>query len=117
MTLHWDLDKGWVTADTDGAPRWRATCAAVDRIAGQEISWLNHKRRAWVAHLAAGTPIATLRRHAAYRRWSVTMEGFEFWGHNRMLQKDHFKAVEGFDNVDTAKRFVKAILKEAGAAL
>lgn len=111
--LHHDVDKGWVT--NEGEPRWRATSAAVDQVTGADIKWLVQPRRAHVGHLPSGKPIAVLRYYPAARRWSARIEGFAFWSYNRILRREHFKDVEGFDRVSDARRFVRTVLRQAGA--
>lgn len=113
--LHHDLDKGWVTHE--GEPRWRATPAAVDRVTGQDIKWLDRTGRAHIAHLPSGTPVASIRCYPMHKRFAVSMEGFTFWSFNRILGHEHFSTVQGFNRLRDARRFVKTVLSQASGKL
>lgn len=115
MSLVEDTHTGRVSSN--GKPKWRATMAAVRRIKGHSIEWTIRPRRAHVAHLTNGTRIAVLRNHPSSRRWSAVIDGFEFWEHSRVLGRELFSPVLGFDRVADATRFVNTILKQAGAVL
>lgn len=112
MTLHHDLDKGW--AIWQGEPQWRSTEPALDRLTGADVFWLTHRSRR-VAHLGNGTAVAVLRHYPATRRWSVNMEGFEFFGPNRVVGKDMWAGPKGFDRVAEARAFTETVLRQAGA--
>ncbi len=116
LTLSYDETTGWVSSD--GEPRWRATKAAVDRVAGQQILWLKDDkpgRQVHVAHLTRGTPVAVLRFYPGGKRWSAKIEGFAAWRFDRILQMEDFREVAGFDRPADAHRFVETILEQAGA--
>lgn len=110
--LHHDLDKGW--AIWQGELQWRSTEAALNRLTGADVYWLRHRGRR-VAHLKTGTPVAVLRNYPATRRWSVNMEGFEFFGPNRVFGKDMWAGPKGFDRVAEARAFTETVLRQAGA--
>lgn len=110
MSLYHDPVTGWITHE--GVPRWRATQAAVDRIAGQGIEWLDRPACAHVAHLSSGVAVAVIRCYPRIKKHSVKMEGFTFWTYDRILQREHFSTVQGFDRLRDARKFVNTILKQ-----
>lgn len=118
MTIKRDAATGW--NEHTGEPRWRASDAALARVREAQITWLTtpHAR---VAHLVVdgggGAPVAVLRHVPAHRRWTMRMEGFSFWDHNRILGHAHFKEVQGFDRVADARRLVETVLRQAGATI
>lgn len=118
MIIDRDPVTGW--NEHGGDPRWRATDAALARIQGARIAWLvaPHAR---VAHLVIdgrnGAPVAVLRHVPAHRQWTMRMEGFSFWEHNRILGHAHFKEVQGFAKVADARRLVETVLLQAGATM
>lgn len=114
IDLRVDAEKGWVFHD--GEPRWRSTQAALARLQGQQLRWLV-SRHARVLHLLSGKPVATLRHIPAHRRWIGRVEGFSFWGHNRVMNQDMYMDPVGFDRVDQARRFVETIVRHAGATI
>lgn len=110
--LHHDLDTGW--AIWNGEPLWRSTEVALNRLTGAEVFWLRHRGHR-IAHLANGTPVAVLRNYPVTRRWSLNMEGFEFFGPNRMFGKDMWTPPKGFDRVAEARAFAETVMRQAGA--
>lgn len=110
--LAFDFGAGW--AIWKGEPQWRSTVAALNRLTGADVYWLRHRGRR-VAHLKSGTPVAVLRNYPATRRWSVNIEGFEFFGPNRVFGKDMWAGPKGFDRVAEAKAFTETVLRQAGA--
>lgn len=113
--ITYDEKSGWV--ESSGEPRWRATKAAVDRATGVDIYWTNGNRArpVYVAHLANGTAIAVLRK--AHARWTVNMEGFEFWHHVKVMNRDMWTGPIGFDTLLDAKRFVVDMLEQLGSTI
>jgi hypothetical protein len=112
MTLHHDLDKGWVTSD--GEPKWRASSTAVRRLEGREVKWTNFPRRAYVG-VAEGKVVSHIKRYPVANKWTARIDGFEFWHYNRVLRQEMYVPVRAFDRVADAKRFVKAVMKQVGA--
>lgn len=110
--IHHDADKGW--AIWQGEPLWRSTEPALNRLTGAEVQWLRHRAHR-VAHLENGTAVAVLRHYPARRRWSLNMEGFEFFGPNRIFGKDMWAGPKGFDRVAEAREFAETVLRQAGA--
>lgn len=112
--LRHDDEKGWVFHD--GEPRWRATQAAVARLDGQTATWLatNHAR---VAHLSSGLPVATIRHVPAHRRWIARIEGYSFWGDNRVLGHALYMDPVGFDRIADARAFVETVLRQSGVTM
>lgn len=68
-------------------------------------------------HLEGGAAACVLRRHAASRRWSVTIEGFEFWQHVRIMGRDMWAIPVGFDDIRSAKSFAEKVMLQAGARM
>lgn len=117
MTIVHDPVKGW--SEHQGEPRWRANTTALNRIAGAEVTWRNGTaaRPVHVAHIASGTPVCVIRGHPAHRRWSVTIEGFEFWQDVAIMGREMWAGPVGFDTVAKARAFANMVLSQAGAVL
>jgi hypothetical protein len=117
MVITHDDRTGW--SESDGDPRWRSTRTALDRLAGAELRWLegNPARPVKVLHLPGGTPVCVLRRHAASRRWSVNVEGFEFWQHVRVMNRTMWAGPVGFDDLRAARAFAGRVMAQAGARI
>lgn len=117
MTITHDEAKGWSTHEGD--PRWRANTTALKRLKGADVYWLdgNKARPVHVAHLASGTPVCVIRGHPEHGRWSVTLEGFEFWQDVRVMNRAMWAGPIGFDKLADAKAFADKILVQAGAII
>ena len=117
MAISYDDRTGW--CESDGDPRWRCTRAALDRLAGTELRWLegNSARPVKVLHLPQGDPVCVLRHHAASRRWSVNIEGFEFWQHVRIMNREMWAGPVGFDDLRKARSFAAKVMGQAGARI
>ena len=117
MTIVKDDVTGWATSD--GEPRWRSTTAALERLAGTEVRWLTgqSRREVHVLHVRDGRSVCVLRRHGPSRRWSVNVEGFEFWHHVRLMGREMWAGPVGFDRVVDARRFSVAVMTQAGATV
>jgi hypothetical protein len=117
MPIHHDADKGW--SEHGGEPRWRANTAALNRLTGADVAWTvgNAARVASIVGHDGRTVcnVATLRHVPAHRQWIVRIEGYQFWGHDRLLGHEHFKDVTSFPNVADARRFVETLLRQSGA--
>lgn len=115
MTLSHNVDTGW--SESDGDPRWRSTWAALNRLTGADVYWLdgNRARPTYVAHLAKGTPVAVVRGYPAHKRWTVNIEGFEFWQYLRVMKREMWAGPYGFDTLGQAKSFANKVMKQAGA--
>jgi hypothetical protein len=120
MTIHHDIDRGTVE-QLDAPFRWKASAAAVRRVEGRELGWKNPRpRQSWVVQAMdqRGTEVvAVLRRHANHNRWSVNIEGFEFWQYVHVLDRETWTTPMGFDRARDAHRFVVRVLREAGACI
>ena len=108
-----NVQQGHVTSASQ--PLWRATIAAQQRIMGQDLAEVS-KTGVRVIHLAGGQAVAVLRQHSAHKRWSVSIEGFTFWKHNRVLGYEHFSTVAGVDSLQEGRDLVGSVLREAGAS-
>lgn len=117
MTITEDAVTGWATSDGD--PRWRSTMVAFRRLTGAQVKWLTARgrRQVHVLHLQDGRPVCVLRRYAASRRWSVNVEGFEFWQHLRIMGREMWAGPVGFDRVADARRFVADVMTQVGATM
>jgi hypothetical protein len=117
MTIHHDTDRGW--SEWQGEPRWRANTAALNRLTGADVAWTtgNAARVASVVGHDGRTlcNVATLRHVPAHRQWIVRIEGYQFWGHDRLLGHEHYKDVTSFPTVGEARRLVETILRQSSA--
>ena len=115
MTIRHDDVAGW--SESDGTPRWRSTRAAFDRLAGADVRWRTGAHGVRVVVLDNGTPVMVVRPYPAHKRWSVKIEGFEFWQFVRLLDRETWAAPIGFDTIAEARAFGNAVLSQAGATV
>ena len=119
MTIHHDADRGW--SEWQGEPRWRANANALNRLTGAEVAW-TAGAAARVASIVSPDGrtvcnVATLRHVPAHGQWTVRIEGYQFWGHDRLMGRERHKDVTSFAKVGEARRLVETILRQSGATI
>jgi hypothetical protein len=113
MTITHDALTGWTESDDE--PRWRSTTAAFKRLTDANVYWHSGAHGVVTAHLETGTPVVVIRRYLAHKRWSVKIDGFEFWQHVRLLGTETWTTPMGFDSAKEAKAFAALMLEQVGA--
>jgi hypothetical protein len=115
MDITHDEAKGWVEGGSK--PRWRSSSAAFKRLHQTNVYWHNGAHGVVTAHLETGTTVLVIRRYLAHKRWSVNIEGFEFWQFVRLLDKETWTTPMGFDNAKDARAFATRMLEQVGAKI
>jgi hypothetical protein len=95
--------------------RIRTTSLAISRATAAKLEWSKLLGRSNVATVA-GRVVATIRIYVN-RGSLLHIQGFTFWGMNRVLGREHWSTVRRFDYVADARKFAQGVVKTASEAL